>query len=81
MSPLLPVLIPNENGVFSDLCCCSFPSLAPSLYVFPLLSFQGGRQYNFIRYIGVGMMLRWDFCFFVILVREAERTHIDKWVK
>lgn len=81
ISLLLPLLIPNKNGIFSDLWCCFFPSLAPSLYSLSLLPCQGGRQYNFIRYIGVGRMLRWDFCFFILLVREAERTHIDGWVK
>lgn len=42
---------------------------------------QGGRQYNFMRYIGVCMMLGWDFCFFILLVGEADQTHIDGWVK
>lgn len=81
MSPLVPLPIPNKNAMFSDLWCCSFPSLAPSLYSFPFLPFQYGILYNFIRYIGVGMILRWDFCFFILLVREAEQTHIGGWVK
>lgn len=75
-----PLLIPNNNnGLFSDLWCCSFPSLLHhfTLPLFPLMADHTERT----RCIGVDMMLRWDFCFFILSVREAEQTHGDGWVK